>query len=119
MRGNGRAFFGAVYNVTSVTAAEILFAAFCVSFAFGAAYFLRLCRLLFLSRYLLAAGEGTALFCVRRSMEKMSGKTSRLFRFRVRLALSLASRLFVMPYAFIWGYYRQAAALFAGKLISE
>ncbi|MCM1544833.1 MAG: DUF975 family protein [Ruminococcus sp.] len=86
----------------------------------GLYFYLRAKRLFFLCSYLFAAGEETRfLQCMKMSMQKMEHETRRLFMLRTSFIGWLCLCVFLLPIFYVWSYYEQTMAAFAGKMMEQ
>ncbi len=107
--------FGSSLSV-AVTSFGFLF----VLFLICAFFYMKIQRLFFLSQYIFIKFEDTMprdCFCL--SAEIMQKNTGKLFALRSGFIFWLAFCVFIIPFAYVWGYYRQTMAVFAQDLIEE
>jgi len=83
-------------------------------------FYFRFKRLTFLCEYIFVSGrQESFLKSLKMSAKQMSKQTKRLFFTRFSFAGWFALCAAVFPIAYVWGYYEQTMALFAGDLLDR
>lgn len=107
--------FGSLLSVAIVSLCFLF-----VLFVICTFFYLKIRRLFFLSEYIfIRYEEAKVLDCFRLSVEIMQKNTGKLFALRSGFVLWFASCVFLLPIAYVWGYYRQTMAVFAQNLLVE
>lgn len=116
----GFVFYGILSGGSSLYVAVTLFVCLVLLFAVCAFFRFKFLRLFFLSKYMFVCFEEIKVReCFKLSAKIMQKSTGSLFRLRFSFVLWFGICVFLIPFAYVWGYYEQAMAVFAQKKLED